>query len=147
MAGKCYRLFCENKLLWNDARINCLKNEADLASLSNKKLDIVKEYLERVQVRLRGARTISIGLSRIGNEWKWLNGRTYNGTIPFKGVTKGRLAWSNEQNSWILEAAKKNQEYEHVEGKSDLHFCEKKRGEAILFNDTSNTSRRTSSVF
>lgn len=110
-------------MFWNDARINCLKNEADLASLSDKKLDIVKEYLEQLHVRRLGAGTISIGLFRIGNDWKWLNGKTYNDTIPFKGVTKARLAWNYEDNTWMLEAA----------DTSDLYFCEKMRGETKDF--------------
>ena len=131
MAGKCYKLFCEEKSFWNDARINCFKNEADLASLSNNKLDIIREYLEQVQVRRQfGAPSISIGLFRNENDWKWLDGRTYNGSIPFKRVTKARLAWSDEDNDWILEAAKKSKEYDYVEGKSDLYLCQKMRGEA-----------------
>lgn len=111
---------------WNDARINCLKNEADLASFSNKEFVTIKEHLEQVQVHLLGARTISIGLYRINNNWKWLDGRAYNGTLPLERFTKGQLAWIDEENGWILKAAKFS--------KSDLYFCEKMRGDRIILN-------------
>ena len=122
-------MFCEKKI-WNDARIDCFKNEADLASLSNNKLNIAKEYLERVQVRLLGASTVSVGLLKIGQEWKWIDGESYNGSLASTRVTKGRLAWSNEENDWILKAAQ-HPVYQDVEGTSDLYFCEKMRGERI----------------
>ena len=117
--------------MWNDARIGCFKNEADLASLSNNKLNIAKEYLERVQVRLLGASTVSVGLFKIGQEWKWIDGESYNGSFASTRVTKGRLAWSNEENDWILKTAQSV--YQDVEGTSDLYFCEKMRGGGCLF--------------
>lgn len=122
-------MFCEKKI-WNDARIDCFKNEAELASLSNNKLSIAIEYLERVQVRLLGAGTVLVGLFKIGQEWKWIDGESYNGSLASTRVTKGRLAWSNEENDWILKAAG-DSEYQDVEGTSDLYFCEEMRGEGI----------------
>ena len=116
-------MFCE-KLQWNDARIQCLKNEADLASLSNTKLNITKEYLERVQVRLGGARTLSVGLHKLNEEWKWLDGVRYNGDIESKLVTKSNLAWNNDRNDWILEPV-------DGEKKQDMYFCEKIKGELL----------------
>ena len=119
-------MFCEEKLRWNDARINCFKNEAELASLSHNKLEIVKEYLERVQVRLLGARTVAFGLFKPDLEWKWVNGDSFNGSvISSTGIRKSHLAWSNEKNDWNFKAT----EYEEW---SDLYFCEKVHGETLF---------------
>ncbi len=115
-------------MAWNYARIDCFKNEAELASLSHNKLNIAKEYLERVQVRLLAGRKVTVGLLKIGQEWKWVDGENFNGSLPIQlGVTKGRLVWSNAETDWIL----KEIEYDDVEEMSDLHFCVKVHGETI----------------
>ena len=111
-------------MVWSDARVTCFKNEADLASLSHNRVEIVKEYFERVQVRVFGARTVAVGLFKPGQEWKWVDGKSFNGSIvSLNGITKGHLAWSNENNDWIL----KETEYEK---RSDLYLCEKVYGKA-----------------
>ena len=127
LAGKCYKLFCNPDLNWNDARVNCFKSDGDLASLSHNKLNIVKEFLERVRVRLRGARTVSVGFLKIGQQWKWIHGENYNGNMSSKDGTKGRLVWSGNEIDWILEATS-------LYYKSDLYLCEKNRGEAVLLS-------------
>ncbi|CAB4040858.1 Hypothetical predicted protein, partial [Paramuricea clavata] len=144
LAGKCYKLFCE-KLKWDDARIDCFKNEADLASLSHNKLNIAKEYLERVHVRLRGAKTMSVGLSKIGQEWKWINGENYNGSVASTRVTKGHLAWSSvKENDWILKAAG-HSHYQDVEVTSDLYLCEKMRDNVASHKLVNHSSARSES--
>ncbi|XP_028394857.1 uncharacterized protein LOC114518999 [Dendronephthya gigantea] len=124
--GKCYKIFCESNTKWNEARVGCIENEADLASLPNDKLKVATEYFNQIQVRLFGIQTVAVGLHRKGLEWKWLNGLGYNGTVSSKRVDKGRLAWKNEMNDWILEAAI-DPFHSTFEKPSDVFFCEKMR--------------------
>lgn len=118
-------------MYWDDARLSCFKHEADLASFPNNTLNVVKEYLERIQVRLIGAKTVSVGLIRVGQLWKWLNGERFSGNMTSFRVPKGRLVWVNDKNDWVLKDTK-DPRYRYAEEESDLYFCEKLRGESTL---------------
>lgn len=138
LAGECFKLFCENKY-WSKARFECFKHEADLASFGENTLHVAMDYLEHVKVHVVGSETISIGLLRTGQNWTWLDGRRYNGTVTSE-IPKGRLVWKKLFNKWVVEGAERIY-YWPTEESSDMYFCQKLRGEKLsssLFFSTRN---------
>lgn len=123
LMGKCLKLLCGTKSFKN-ARTECSKNEADLASLDSNSLPQVVDYFERIRVRMTGYTTVSVGLSRVKRQWSWLDGRIYNQSLGFQG-SKARLSWNKKNGKWGIEPS---------DMYNDLHLCEKMRGKTEFGN-------------
>ena len=122
VAGKCFKLICR-EYSWRNARVKCLKAQADLASLHDENsLRSITQYLERILAHLSDStRTmISVGLTRTKRRWSWLDGQQYNGTLGYKSFTAD-LVWKEKDGKWDFEESR-NVYY------NKLHLCVKSRG-------------------
>ena len=122
VSGKCFKLIC-GEYSWRNARVKCLKSQADLASLHDaKSFRSIAQYLERIREHLSGStRTvISVGLTRTKRRWSWLDGQQYNGTLGYKSFTAD-LVWKERDRKWDFEESS-NVYY------NKIHLCVKSRG-------------------
>ena len=119
MTGECFKLNCGADYSWREGRVQCLKSQADLASLDENSLLLVSQYFERMQVRLAGFTAVSVGLSRTGRKWSWLDGRLYAGNLSLTQSRNAHLAWNKRDRRWDVDV---------MFNYNDLFLCKKSQG-------------------
>ena len=124
---KCFKFICGD-YSWRNARVECLKAQADLASLHDENsFRSITHYLKLIHVHLSGSTraSISVGLTRTGRRWSWLNRMLYNRTLGYASNTAD-LVWKGD-GRWDFEEST-NVCY------NQIHLCEKGRGIKRPFN-------------
>jgi hypothetical protein len=117
---KCFWFLCKDtEDIPRYPEIRCSMELGTLASLNDRDMTLVGEYLSWTEIKKKEITQITLGLSRKDKQWIWNDGTVYNDSRGKLGSENNFavLAWSEPEKKWSLGGV--------VLLLDNLHLCER----------------------